>query len=145
MLKQSSVSVAKNRLKALVTSDRVQCLPDTLMKVSAGNYTKRFQNISKLQKMNFGIRNRENTYIYQFFRRRNLRLSRFRFTKRYRLKDYNCILVALVTALSILGIFVVGSAKEIYQTKQIFGVVAGLIIMVVVSLIDYVWIWISIG
>ena len=59
-----------------------------------------------------------------------MRLSRFRFTKRYRLKDYNCILVALVTALSILGIFVVGSAKEIYQTKQIFGVVAGLIIMV---------------
>ena len=69
-----------------------------------------------------------------------MRLSRFRFTKRYRLKDYNCILVALVTALSILGIFVVGSAKEIYQTKQIFGVVAGLIIMVVVSLIDYVWV-----
>ena len=29
MLKQSSVSVAKNRLKALVTSDRVQCLPDS--------------------------------------------------------------------------------------------------------------------
>ena len=69
-----------------------------------------------------------------------MRLSRFRFTKRYRLKDYNCILVALVTALSILGIFVVGSAKEIYQTKQIFGVVAGLIIMVIVSLIDYVWV-----
>ena len=29
MLKQSSVSVAKNRLKALVTIDRVQCLPDS--------------------------------------------------------------------------------------------------------------------
>lgn len=29
MLKQSSVSVAKNRLKASVTSDRVQCLPDS--------------------------------------------------------------------------------------------------------------------
>lgn len=29
MMKKSSVSVAKNRLKALVTSDRVQCLPDS--------------------------------------------------------------------------------------------------------------------
>ena len=29
MLKQSSVSVAKNRLKALVTCDRVQFLPDS--------------------------------------------------------------------------------------------------------------------
>jgi len=29
MLKQSSVSVAKNRLKPFVTSDRVQCLPDS--------------------------------------------------------------------------------------------------------------------
>ena len=66
-----------------------------------------------------------------------MRLSRFRFTKRYRLKDYNCILVALVTALSILGIFVVGSAKEIYQTKQIFGVVAGLIIMVIVLCLGF--------
>jgi len=29
MLKRSSVSIAKNRLKSLVTSDRVLCLPDS--------------------------------------------------------------------------------------------------------------------
>ena len=29
MLKKSSVSIAKNRLKLLVTSDRVQCMPDS--------------------------------------------------------------------------------------------------------------------
>ena len=28
MLKRSSVSIAKNRLKALVVSDRVQCTPE---------------------------------------------------------------------------------------------------------------------
>lgn len=28
MLRKSSVSIARNRLKALVTSDRVQCTPD---------------------------------------------------------------------------------------------------------------------
>lgn len=29
MLKKSSVSIAKNRLKLLVTSDRVHCMPDS--------------------------------------------------------------------------------------------------------------------
>lgn len=62
------------------------------------------------------------------------------FTRHYRLRDYNFILIALVAALSVLGIFVVGSAKESVQNKQIFGVILGLIIMVVVSLIDHVWI-----
>ena len=62
------------------------------------------------------------------------------FTKPYRLKDYNFTLVILVFALSILGILVIGSAKESYQGKQIVGLILGIIIMVIVSLIDYVWI-----
>ena len=33
MLKKSSVFVAKNRLKALVTSDRVKCTPDSHDKI----------------------------------------------------------------------------------------------------------------
>lgn len=52
MLKQSSVSVAKNRLKALVTSDRVQCLPDSYESICRELY-ETISNISKLQKMNF--------------------------------------------------------------------------------------------
>lgn len=63
-----------------------------------------------------------------------------KFTKPYRLKDYNFTLVILVFALSILGILVIGSAKESYQGKQIVGLILGIIIMVIVSLIDYVWI-----
>ena len=63
-----------------------------------------------------------------------------KFTKPYRLKDYNFTLVILVFALSILGILVIGSAKESYQGKQIIGLILGIIIMVIVSLIDYVWI-----
>ena len=61
------------------------------------------------------------------------------FTKPYRLKDYKFGLVTAVIALSILGIFVVGSAKEVYQSRQMVGVIIGIIMMVVVSLIDYVW------
>lgn len=63
-----------------------------------------------------------------------------KFTKPYRLKDYNFTLVILVFALSTLGILVIGSAKESYQGKQIVGLILGIIIMVIVSLIDYVWI-----
>ena len=60
--------------------------------------------------------------------------------KRYRLRDYKFSLVVLVTILSILGILVVGSAQESVQNKQIFGVVTGIIVMVIISLIDYQWV-----
>ena len=60
--------------------------------------------------------------------------------KRYKLKDYKFSLVALVTLISILGVLVVGSANQSLQGRQAFGVVVGLIIMVIVSLIDYQWV-----
>lgn len=63
-----------------------------------------------------------------------------RFTKPYRLKDYKFTLVISVLALSVLGVLVVGSANESYQNKQIVGLVFGLAVMAVVSLIDYVWV-----
>lgn len=72
-----------------------------------------------------------------------------RFTKPYHLKDYKFNLVVLVIALSILGVLAVGSAKEVYQSRQIVGMFIGIIAMVIVSLIDYVWVlnfyWIIYG
>ncbi len=67
-----------------------------------------------------------------------MRLLKIR--KPYHLSDYRFNLIISVLALSIIGVLVVGSAKEVYQNKQIFGVVIGLIAMVVVSLIDYIWV-----
>lgn len=61
-------------------------------------------------------------------------------TKPYKLKDYKITLVVLVAALSFIGIQVVGSARESLQSRQIFGVVIGFILMLMVSLIDYVWV-----
>lgn len=60
--------------------------------------------------------------------------------QRYHLKDYKFGLVALVTAISIIGIFVVGSAQASVQGKQIAGVVFGAIAMIVISMIDYKWV-----
>ncbi|MEO2263967.1 FtsW/RodA/SpoVE family cell cycle protein [Dorea sp. YH-dor228] len=63
-----------------------------------------------------------------------------RFTKPYHLKDYKFSLIILVVAISILGVLAVGSAKPAYQSKQILGLGIGLVVMVIISLIDYVWI-----
>ncbi|MEG0804943.1 MAG: FtsW/RodA/SpoVE family cell cycle protein [Lachnospiraceae bacterium] len=57
--------------------------------------------------------------------------------KKYHLKDYRFRLVIYVVTLTIIGIFVIGSAKESVQTKQEIGMLVGIITMVIVSLIDY--------
>ncbi|MDO4633308.1 MAG: FtsW/RodA/SpoVE family cell cycle protein [Eubacteriales bacterium] len=59
--------------------------------------------------------------------------------KQYRLRDYKFRLVAWVIALSVLGILIIGSADKDVQQKQIIGLIGGLVLMVIVSLIDYVW------
>lgn len=70
-----------------------------------------------------------------------MRLPRLpRFIKTYHIKDYKFSLVFLVLVLSVIGVLAVGSAKAIYQPRQVFGVAVGIVVMVVISLIDYVWI-----
>lgn len=61
------------------------------------------------------------------------------FLKRYHLKDYKMNLVLLVLALSVIGVFVIGSAEPDNQSRQIIGLAFGLFVMVIVSLIDYIW------
>lgn len=57
--------------------------------------------------------------------------------KNYRIRDYDFKLVILVSALTIIGIFAVGSAKESLQKTQLTGFILGLFIMIVLSLFDY--------
>ena len=58
-------------------------------------------------------------------------------SKLYKLKNYKFILVMYVLILNTLGVFLVGSASPGDQKKQIIGMVSGIIIMVILSLIDY--------
>ena len=60
--------------------------------------------------------------------------------KQYQLKNYRFRLVAYVIVLTIIGILVIGSAKQSVQSKQILGLAIGLVFMVIVSLIDYSYI-----
>ena len=59
---------------------------------------------------------------------------------RYQLRNFSFPLVILVMALSMIGILVVGSAKPSLQSRQIFGVVLGVIVMLVIALFDYNWV-----
>ena len=60
--------------------------------------------------------------------------------QRYSLRDYKFSLVVLVLAISVIGIFMVRSARPEYMTRQILGVILGVAVMVVISLIDYNWV-----
>lgn len=60
--------------------------------------------------------------------------------QRYSLRDYKFSLVVLVLAISVIGIFMVRSARPEYMTRQILGVILGVTVMVVISLIDYNWV-----
>ena len=57
--------------------------------------------------------------------------------KQYKLKNYKFTLIILVAALNILGIMLVGSASPGDQKKQLIGMLSGLVIMAIVSCIDY--------
>ncbi len=55
----------------------------------------------------------------------------------YKFKNLDIKLIIAVIALTIIGIFVIGSANESNQQKQIIGMILGVIVMSVMALIDY--------
>lgn len=57
--------------------------------------------------------------------------------KLYKLKDYNFKLLVFVTGLSIIGLYAVSSANASYHARQLRGVVLGIFLMIVFSLLDY--------
>lgn len=69
--------------------------------------------------------------------------------RQYKLRDYNFRLVLALIALTSLGVLLVGSADASLQNRQLMGMILGLIVMVVVSLMDFSWIlnfyWIIYG
>lgn len=60
--------------------------------------------------------------------------------QRYNIRDYKISLVFLVTLISLVGILMVRSARPDLMNRQIMGVCLGLIVMFIISFIDYKWI-----
>lgn len=57
--------------------------------------------------------------------------------KEYKIRNYDFKLIIMVIALSIIGILAIGSAEASLQRKQIMGVILGVFLMFIVSLLDY--------
>lgn len=53
------------------------------------------------------------------------------------LRKYDLKLVVLVLTLSVIGLFAIGSAEESLQSKQLAGVIAGAILMIIISFFNY--------
>ena len=71
--------------------------------------------------------------VYKYKQSNSFRLRQ----ERYNLHMYNFRLVFCIFALGIIGILVINSAAEGYARKQMYGFIAGLIMMFVISHIDY--------
>ncbi len=59
--------------------------------------------------------------------------------RKYKIRNYDFKLILMILLLSAIGVLAIGSAEESLQNKQIFGVIAGTVIMIVVSLFNYKW------
>ena len=60
--------------------------------------------------------------------------------RQYKFGDYRFRLILWVVSLSVLGILIIGSARESFQQKQIFGLALGVFLMLFISMIDYTWV-----
>ena len=58
------------------------------------------------------------------------------YIKRYKIIDYDFMLVIMVIALTTIGIMAISSADPSSRNKQIAGMVGGIIAMVFISLLD---------
>lgn len=57
--------------------------------------------------------------------------------KKYRITDYDVLLIILVCGLTVFGILAIGNADIASRNKQIVGFAAGLVVMLFVSVFDY--------
>lgn len=58
----------------------------------------------------------------------------------YHIRNFNIRLVLLVMALTIIGVLVIGSANETYQSRQTLGLLLGMVTMIGASLVNYTFI-----
>ncbi len=57
--------------------------------------------------------------------------------RNYRIRDYDFKLILMVLAVAFIGVMAIGSAEESLQTRQLAGVAAGALVMIVISFFNY--------
>ena len=133
-----SVFVAKERLKNLLISDRIQCTPDAADRLTKDLYL----TVSKYMEINpdhLTLRSQGMIYISNT----REKTSEIIFKKpkdTYNIRDYKLGVVVPVIVLSIIGVLMVRSARPDLMGRQMLGVLLGIGAMIVISLIDYKWV-----
>ena len=133
-----SVTIAKDRLRNLLITDRIQCTPDMIEFLTSDLY----QTISKYIEISpeqFDVKITR-TDIHIKYTGENIEIIFTNLKQRYNIRDYKISLVFLVTLISLVGILMVRSARPDLMNRQIMGVCLGLIVMFIISFIDYKWI-----
>ncbi len=59
------------------------------------------------------------------------------FREKYQMKNYNWFLLLLVTVTCSLGVIFINSANSAYTKKQLVGVIACIILLIIISLVNY--------
>jgi len=59
------------------------------------------------------------------------------FPKAYHIKNYDFFLILFSVIISVYGVVIIGSARESVQSRQIVGLIIGVCLMIVLSLVDY--------
>lgn len=116
-------------MASILYMDRLDCPEDTV------KYLKR--DIRKVIEKYLNIENADVSIRMDIKREVKQGLKMLR---QYKLKDYKFRLVLWVLILSVIGIMVIGSANGSYQMKQMIGMGVGIVFMIMVSLMDYLWI-----
>ncbi len=60
--------------------------------------------------------------------------------KQYKLRFYNFRLIIFLIAISLIGVNLVGTAASDLKSKQFAGMILGIVILLILSLMDYSWI-----
>ena len=59
------------------------------------------------------------------------------FPKAYHIKNYDFVLILFSVIISVYGVVIIGSARESVQSRQIVGLIIGICMMIILSLVDY--------
>ena len=147
-IKGRSAEYARNRIKLLLVSERIDCSPQmiSMLKNDLIHTVKKYISIDEKQ-VTVQI-TQEPPVIHAKIPVMLQKGTKDKMLKQYKLRFYNFRLVIFLLAISVIGI-VLWEVREDLKSKQLVGVILGLIIMVILSLMDYSWIsnfqWIMYG
>ena len=146
--RRRSAGYARDRMKLLLISERIECSPQ-MMKMLKSDLVHTVKKYVTIEETKVKIQiSQEPPVLMAYIPVLTKRTDKF-MIKQYKLRFYNFKLVILLTAISLFGVQLVASASPDLRNKQLLGVVMGLVLLVILSLMDYSWIlnfqWIMYG